>query len=127
MNTRVWNFAKGQQVAKDKKKDKKDKGSKKAKTKRVSVAKPAKTAARKIQDWSQNPLVADIVAAALVAAAAAMKDSRKAQRLAAEAGDELEKLSKKGAERGNAMWQLALEVGRRSLEELANSGKTRRK
>ena len=56
-----------------------------------------------------------------------MKDSRKAQRLAAEAGDELEKLSKKGAERGNAMWQLALEVGRRSLEELADSGKTRRK
>ena len=53
MNTRVWNFAKGQQVAKDKKKDKKDKGSKKAKTKRVSVAKPAKTAARRIQDWSQ--------------------------------------------------------------------------
>jgi hypothetical protein len=131
MNVRVWDFAKGQHVAKDKKKDKKDKkdkGSKKAKTKRVGVVKPAKAAARKIQDWSQNPLVADVVAAALVAAAAAMKDSRKAQRLAAEAGDELEKLSKKGAERGNAMWQLALEIGRRSLEELAEEGgKSRRK
>jgi len=113
-------------VAKDKKKDKKDKGAKR--DKKVGAKRSgAKTAARKLQDWSQNPLVADIVAAALVAAAAAMKDSRKAQRLAAEAGDELEKMSKKGAERGNAMWQLALDIGRRSLEELADSGKGRRK
>ena len=111
----------GKPVAKDKK-DKKDKGAKKGKKARTTAA------ASKLKDWSQNPLVADIVAAALVASAAALKDSRKAQRLAAETGDELEKLSKKGAERGNAMWQLALEIGRRSLEELADAGgKSRRK
>ncbi|HEX6660738.1 MAG TPA: hypothetical protein VF067_02585, partial [Sphingomicrobium sp.] len=79
----------------------------------------------------RNPWVADVVAAALVATAAALKDSKKAQRLAADAGDEIEKLSKKGAERGNALWQMALEIGRRSLEELAESapsrGKSRRK
>jgi hypothetical protein len=65
---------------------------------------------------TNNPLVADVVAAALVATAAAIKDSKKARRLAEEAGDELEKLAKDGADRGNAMWQLALEVGRRALD-----------
>jgi hypothetical protein len=122
---RFAGFDQGVPVAKDKKKDKKDKGAKKkGKAKGSALPGSARAAARKIQDWSQNPLIADVVAAALVAAAAAMKDSRKAQRLAAEAGDELEKLSKKGAERGNAMWQLALDIGRRSLEELADSGRS---
>ena len=107
-------------------KDKKEKKPKKAQ-KSGAAAKPAKTATKKIKQWTENPLIADIVAAALVASAAALKDSRKAQRLAAEAGDEIEKLSKKGAERGNALWQMALEIGRRSLEELAESNKKTRK
>jgi hypothetical protein len=77
-------------------------------------------------------LVADVVAAALVATASALKDTRTAHRLAAEAGDELEQLSKKSARRGSELWQLALDIGRRSLEELADSGssgsaRTRRK
>jgi hypothetical protein len=80
------------------------------------IPKPAKAAARKVKEWTENPVVAHVVAAALVATASALKDSKKAQRLAAEAGDELEKLSKKGAERGNALWQMALEIGRRSLK-----------
>ena len=116
-------------MAKDKKKDKPVKAGKKGKkaAKKGSAPPSAKGSARKLKDWSQNPFVADIVAAALVAAAAAMKDSGKARRLAAEAGDELEKLSKKGSERGNAMWQLALDIGRRSLEELADSDSSRGK
>jgi hypothetical protein len=113
-------------VAKDKKKEKKaGKKDKKGKNKSdLSVllsSKPAKAATKKVKEWSQNPLVADVVAAALVATASALKDSRKAQRLAVEAGDEIEKLSKKGAERGNALWQMALEIGRRSLEEISDS------
>jgi hypothetical protein len=113
-------------VAKDKKKEKKTgKKGKKGKNKSdLSVllsSKPAKAATKKVKEWSQNPLVADVVAAALVATASALKDSRKAQRLAVEAGDEIEKLSKKGAERGNALWQMALEIGRRSLEEISDS------
>jgi hypothetical protein len=115
-------------VAKDKKKEKKaGKKDKKARNGDVAAllsSKPAKAATRKLKDWSQNPLVADVVAAALVATASALKDSRKAQRLAAEAGDEIEKLSKKGAERGSALWQMALEIGRRSLEELNDSAKS---
>ena len=93
-------------MAKDKRKKKSAKG-----------ALPGKVTKR-LRNISQNPLVADIVAATLVAAASALKDSRKARRLAAEAGDELEKLSKRGAEQGNALWKLALDVGRKSAEAL---------
>jgi hypothetical protein len=132
---RVWglvfpDFRQGTNVAKEKKKPKNGKKLKKGKKSAATLAKipkPAKAAARKVKEWTENPVVAHVVAAALVATASALKDSKKAQRLAAEAGDELEKLSKKGAERGNALWQMALEIGRRSLEELAESGSSRGK
>jgi hypothetical protein len=115
-------------VAKDRKKEKKA-GKKDKKAKKgndisaLLSSKPAKAATKKVKEWSKNPLVGEVVAAALVATAAALKDSKKAQRLAADAGDEIEKLSKKGAERGNALWQMALEIGRRSLEEINESAK----
>jgi len=78
---------------------------------------------------AQNPMAADIVAAALVATAAALKDANKARRLAGQAGDQLAELAKEGADRGNAMWQLALDVGRRALQELSgkDSAKVARK
>lgn len=97
-------------MAKDKKKkkDKKDKGGKS----------PGMSA--NLKALAQNPLVADVVAAALVATASALKDSKKAQRLATEAGDELAKLSKAGAEKGSALWEMALQIGRRSLETLVS-------
>jgi hypothetical protein len=121
-----------QRVAKEKKKEKKagkkdKKGKKTADISALLASKPAKAATKKVKEWSKNPLVGEVVAAALVATAAALKDSRKAQRLAADAGDEIEKLSKKGAERGNALWQMALEIGRRSLEEINESAKASRK
>lgn len=114
---------------KEKKAGKKDKKGKKGKGTASTLLKPktAKAAVKKAKEWTENPMVAHVVAAALVATASALKDSKKARRLATEAGDELEKLSKKGAERGNALWQMALEIGRRSLEELAESGSSRGK
>ena len=132
---RVWGLVfpdsrQGTNVAKDKKKQKDGKKGKKSKKGAAAlgkIPKPAKAVAKKVKEWTENPVVAHVVAAALVATASALKDSKKAQRLAAEAGDELEKLSKIGAERGNALWQMALEIGRRSLEELAESGSTRGK
>jgi len=101
-----------------KKKDKKDK-------------KPGKTSSgpklsKRLKQISDNPLVADVVTAALVAAAAALKDSNKARQIAAQAGDELTALSKKGAEQGNALGQLALDVGRRSLEAVASENRPRK-
>jgi hypothetical protein len=51
--------------------------------------------------------------------ASALKDSDKARKLATDAGDQLNALSKTGAKQGSAMWDLALDVGRRALETLA--------
>ena len=112
-------------VSKDKK-SKKDKKGKKAKKGDGSVLKKApKQAVSSLQTLSRNPLVADVVAAALVSMAAALKDSDKARRLAQDAGDELNALSKKTAKDGNAMWDLALSIGRRTIESLAGDEKSR--
>jgi hypothetical protein len=92
-------------VAKDKKKKKDKKGG-------SSSPSPSET----LKALAKNPLVADVVAAALVATASALKDSKRARALATEAGDELSKLSKAGAQAGNALWEMALQIGRRSLE-----------
>lgn len=98
-------------MAKDKKKKKEKKGTK---------------AKDSIKALAKNPLIADVVAAALVATASALKDSRRARALASEAGDELQKLSKAGARQGEALWDMALQIGRRSLEALNNDGATKR-
>lgn len=104
-------------MASEKKKKKKDKKTKDGQT------------AKRLKALSENPLVANVVAAALVATAAALKDPAKARKLAAQAGDQLTDLAKDGADKGNAMWQLALEVGRRALQEFAgkDTAKTARK
>jgi hypothetical protein len=110
----------GGPVSKDKKKDKKDKGKKGKDGGGASLAKASKKATKSLQAITQNPLVADVVAAALVAMASALKDSEKAKRLANDAGDQLNALSKKSAKQGNAMWDLALDIGRNVLETLAS-------
>jgi len=108
-------------VSKDKKKkqkpdDKADKGKKKGKS---GPAKAVKT----VKALAENPLVADIVAAALVGMAAALKDSDKAKKLAGKASDQLGKMNKTSAKQGGAMWDLALNVGRQALEALAEETK----
>ena len=111
-------------MAKDKKKkDKKDKKGGNASALRKAPSKAAKS----LQALTENPLVADVVAAALVSMAAALKDSEKARRLASDAGDQLNAISKKSAKQGNAMWDLALDIGRRTLEALAGEESARGK
>ena len=107
-------------MSKDKKKpdDKKNKKGKK-KVAGSSLAKAPRKAAKSLQALTHNPLVADVVAAALISMAAALKDSDKAKKLASDAGDQLDAMSKAGAKQGNAMWDLALDIGRRTLETLA--------
>lgn len=108
---------------KKKKKDKKDKKNSGS----ASVAKAPKTVTKGLQAITQNPLIADVVAAALISMAAALKDSDKARRIASDAGDELGELSKKGAKQGSAMWDLALDIGRRALETLAGEDQAEEK
>lgn len=102
-------------VSKDKKKKAKKAGKKDGRNGSARTRKATKT----LQAISENPIVADVVAAALIGMASALKDSDKARRLAADAGEQLEKLSKASARQGNAMWDLALDIGRRTLETLA--------
>ena len=106
-------------MSKDKKKKKKDKKNKG----NGSLA----SATQSLKAITENPLVADVVAAALVATAAALKDSKKARQLAGEAGDQLADMGKDSAAQGNAMWDLALDVGRRTLETLASEAGGRSK
>ena len=104
-------MSKDKKKKKDKKHDKKGNGS--------VVAKAPKKAAAGLHAITQNPLVADVVAAALISMAAALKDSDKAKRIASDAGDQLGDISDKTAKHGGAMWDLALTIGRRTLETLA--------
>jgi hypothetical protein len=111
-SARLRNEPKGNGVPKDKKKkDKKDK--KKGKNG------PSK-AVKRLKTLAENPLVADVVAAALVGMASALKDSDKARRLAGRASDELGKMAKSNTKQGSAMWDLALNIGRRTLDTLSD-------
>lgn len=110
-------------MSKDKKKKKKDK----KKDQAIGGLDGAASVTSKLKAITENPLVADVVAAALVGAAAALRDSDKARDLAAKAGDQLGEMAKGSADRGNAMWALALDVGRRTLEALADEASTARK
>jgi hypothetical protein len=82
----------------------------------------AKAAADKAADLASNPVVAEIVAATLVAAAAAIRDPKKARQIAAAAGDEWHSATKGAGQGGEALWQMAMDVGRRSLEALGADG-----
>jgi hypothetical protein len=82
------------------------------KTKKKSKTKAADT----LKSVAMNPMVQEVVAAALVATAAALKDSKKARAMAEQAGDQIEKLAGEGAQKGKALWALALDVAKRAGE-----------
>ena len=102
----------------------KGKSAKKAKKEKKKSGKKAaaKSTMSRVKDrtvkLANNPLVADLVAATLVAAAAALKDSKKARALAEAGADELGKAGKQMADKGGELWQLAQDVARRSLETI---------
>ena len=99
----------------------KTKAKTKAKPKKVTgKAKVAKVVkgAKKI---AQNPMTTEVVAATLVAAAAALRDPTKAKALALSAADDLKKAAKSGAD-GGALWKLALDVARRSVDAIGKEG-----
>ena len=84
------------------------------------VAKAGKIAkvAKGAKKLAKNPATAEVVAATLVAAAAALRNPKKAQALALEAADDIKKAAKSGVDSGEAMWKLALDVARRSIDAL---------
>lgn len=111
-------------MAKDKKAKKKKDGA--AKGKAQSKTKPAKSKSS-FKAVISNPMVQEVVAAALVATAAALKDTKKARAMALDAGDQLEEMAKDGAEKGTALWALALDVAKRAGAILTDDKTTKRK
>jgi len=85
--------------------------------KAASGAAKIKKVVKKAKKVAKNPMTAEVVAATLVAAAAALRNPKKAQALALEAADDLKKAAKTGVD-GGALWQLALDVARRSIDEI---------
>ena len=96
----------------------KDKNNKKKKDKQAVKDAGVSKATDTLKALAQNPLVADVVAAALVATASALKDSNRARALASDAADEISRLSKNGAKQGDVLWDMAVQIGRRSLAAL---------
>jgi hypothetical protein len=85
-----------------------------------TAAKPARAAkvqkvVKGAKKLAQNPMTTEVVAATLVAAAAALRDPKKAKALALSAADDLKKAAKSGAD-GGALWKLALDIARRSID-----------
>jgi hypothetical protein len=88
----------------------------------VKVSRPAKTAKlAKISKLAKSPAAAEVVAATLVAAAAALRNPKKARALALDAADDIKKAAKSGVDSGEAMWKLALDVARRSIDALGDT------
>jgi hypothetical protein len=88
-----------------------------SKIKKVVKAAKVQKVVKGAKRIAQNPMATEIVAATLVAAAAALRDPKKARALALDAADDLKKAAKSGVD-GGALWQLALDVARRSIDEI---------
>ena len=104
-------------MAKDSTKKPKAAKAKKAETREAKVRKIVKGAKK----MAKHPMATEVVAATLVAAAAALRNPKKAQALALEAADDLKSAAKTGVD-GGALWQLALDVARRSIDEIGKEG-----
>ena len=108
------------QAAGKKPKELKKSAKAKPKSTQATVKKAVRSATSKAKKLAANPAVAEIVAASLVAAAAAIKDPKKARGMAAAVGEELSKASKQSIDRGNRFWALALDVAQRSIDALGS-------
>ena len=84
----------------------------------ATVESAVRAAKDKVVEIATKPIVAEIVAATLLAAAAALRNPEKARQLAHSAGDELEGIAKDAAGKGGAFWQLATDVARRTIAAL---------
>lgn len=68
---------------------------------------------------AKSPVVTEVVAATLVAAAAALRNPKKARAIAESAADEIGTASKEIADKGSALWKLAMDVARETMDAIA--------
>lgn len=102
-------------------KDKKHKGKKADKDdSALHIPKPLRKAGKEALKLAKEPAVAEIVAAALLSAAAALRENKTAARAgakeAAKAGDAAAESGREALKLGDAMRGLALDLARRTLD-----------
>jgi hypothetical protein len=99
-------------MAKDKNKEKKAGG--------VKLPKKLRKIGKKAMKLADNPVVSEVVAAALLSAAAALRENDGARRKAVKAGtvalDAAERLSRDSGKIGDSLRKLALDLARRTLD-----------
>lgn len=95
----------------------------------AQTIKSAKTKT-KIKSAAQSPVVAEVVAATLVAAAAALRDPKRARAMATEVADDLREATKQAEAKAGVFWQMALDIARKSVDAMTTAsegGKKRKK
>jgi hypothetical protein len=120
-------MAKAKSSTKARKKPAEARAAKAAAPRKAPARRPAAKSAvsrikKKTAELAHNPQIAEVVAATLVAAAAAIRDPKKARALADSAADEIGNAGKQVAAKSGDFWQLALDVARRSMEAVAGDG-----
>jgi hypothetical protein len=99
-------------MAKDKNKDKKAGG--------VKIPKKLRKIGKKAMKLADNPVVSEVVAAALLSAAAALRENEGVRRKAVKAGtvalDAAESMTKESGKVGDSLRKLALDLARKTLD-----------
>jgi hypothetical protein len=94
---------------------KKDKGGKKD-AKGIKLAKPLRKAGKEALKLAREPAVAEIVAAALLSAAAALRGDKGAAKAGKEGAEAAAEVGRRASKTGDALRTLALDLARRTLD-----------
>jgi hypothetical protein len=104
-------------VAKGKDKDKKDKGKKAEKAdKGVKIPKPLRKAGKEALKLAKEPAVAEIVAAALLSAAAALRGDKQVAKAGKQGAEAAADAGRHASKIGDSLRTLALDLARRTLD-----------
>jgi hypothetical protein len=108
-------------MGKGKDKDKKHKGKKADKgDSALHIPKPLRKAGKEAMKLARQPVVSEVVAAALLSAAAALRENKSVTRVgvksAGKAADAAEEAGREASKLGDAMRGLALDLARRTLD-----------
>ncbi|HEX4736344.1 MAG TPA: hypothetical protein VH331_02160 [Allosphingosinicella sp.] len=105
-------------MAKGKDKDKKDKGKKADKG--VKIPKPLRKAGKEALKLAKEPAVAEIVAAALLSAAAALRGDKAAAKAGKQGAEAAADAGRQATKIGDSLRTLAVDLARRTLDNWEN-------
>lgn len=107
-------------MGKGKDKNKKDKNKKADKADGLHIPKPLRKAGKEAMKLARQPVVSEVVAAALLSAAAALRENKSVARAGAKSAEKAagaaEEAGREASKLGDAMRGLALDLARRTLD-----------